>query len=294
MNIATFGFRPGGSSPKAVGARPHLVFALVAIGCATDAQTTKPTVVGMSSTTPAYYSDGNTTIYEVQVPVALPIRAPDSNEQSKLGPAPMYLQSFGASKAPWVLASDLQTTINITLTNVDNQTNVVELILDPWNQYVKYKPGIELTNGGETTQPDLSGFDNFYTLAPQQRMVVTLVPDDANAIATNLATVMNVSVVDAMDPNANGLFNHAFDLQNRPLQSDPLLQKYVPTADQVPAMIGFDVGLRTLAQMNVALEVSVNVQDVTGGKVLPTTLDKDNQPLPPPGATLAPPKAPAM
>jgi hypothetical protein len=294
MNLASQTSVLGGASPEPAAQRPQrsayiLPLVLVALGCATDAQVTKPAIVGMSSTTAPYYSDGNTTIYEVETSVMLPMRAPTSDEKSKLGPAPTYLQSFGATKAPWILASDVQTTLTITLTNVDNQQNIVELLVDPWNEYVIYKPGIEVVDD-ETTLPDLSGFDRQYTLAPQQRMIITLVPDDTNAMATNLATVMNVSVKDPMDPNGNGLFNHAMDLQNRPLSSDPLLQSYVPATTDIPAMVGFDIGLRSLATMNVALEVSVDVQDTVGGKVLPTNLDANNKPLPPPTATISPPK----
>ena len=291
MNLATTRLGLGGSRPIGAVARPQFVLlaALVVGGCATDAQVTSPNVVAMSSTTPVYYSDGNTTLYEVQIPVTMPMRAPTPDEASKLGPAPTYLQTFGATQAPWILASDVQTTITITLTNVDNQANIVELIVDPWNQYVKYKPGIEVVSDEETL-PDLSGYDRLYTLGPQQRQVITLVPDDANAMATQLATVMNIQVKDPNDPNGNGMFNHAMNLQNRPLQSDPMLQSFVPPDTDIPALVGFDIGLRTTAQMNVALEVEVNVVDTVGGKVLPTNLDANNQPLPPPAGVLVPPK----
>jgi hypothetical protein len=267
-------------------------------GCATDAQVTKPNIVGISSATPPYYSDGNTTLFEVQIPVTMPMRAPDKNDMATLGQAPSYLTGFGATTAPWILASDLQTTLTVTLTNIDNQENTVELLIDPWNQYVKYKPGVQVISDEETL-PDLSGYDQLYALAPQQRLVITLVPDDTSALAQNLATVMNIQATDPMDPNGNALFNHTFDLQNRPAPgyTDPLVGKFVPPSNQIPAMIGFDLGLRTTAAtgattagVNVAVEVTVDVQDMTGRKVLPTTLDSDNQPLPDPTATLSPPK----
>jgi hypothetical protein len=196
--------------------------------------------------------------------------------------------------APWILASDLQTTITVTLTNIDNQPNTVELIVDPWNQYVRYKPGIEVTNGGETTTPDWSGFQKDYILLPQEKRVVTLVPDDAVALATQLATVMNYQFQNPMSMNGNGVFNHAMDLQNRPLQQDPLVKSFVPASTDIPALVGFDIGFRTTTAVNVALEVSVDVVDTVGNKVLPTNLDMNNQPLQMPTATLAPPKAPAM
>jgi hypothetical protein len=295
MNLA---IHRGDTPPAYAVSSPQLVtlaaIALLACG-PTDAQVTKPAIVGMTDNTPVYYSDGNTTIYEVQIPVMLPMRAPDASDKSKLGAAPTYLQSFGATKAPWILASDVQTTLTITLTNIDDQPHIVELLVDPWNEYVKYKPGIQVISDEETL-PDFSGYDRFYELDSKARVAVTLVPDDTSALAQNLATVMNISVTDPTDPNGNGLFNHTFDLQNRPApgETDPLVGKFVPPANAIPAMVGFDIGLRTSAAMNVAVEVSVDVQDMVGRKVLPTTLDSDNQPLQAPGATLSPPKAPVQ
>ena len=58
-----------------------VLLALALFGCSSsDSQVTHPSVVGMTDTTPAYYSDGNTTLYEVQVPVTIPMRMPDAKE----------------------------------------------------------------------------------------------------------------------------------------------------------------------------------------------------------------------
>jgi hypothetical protein len=270
------------------------LLAAVISGCSgNDGQVTHPSIVGMTDTTPAYYSDGNLTIYEVQIPVTMPMRAPDAAQAAKLGAAPSYLTSFGATAAPWILVGDVQTTITYTITNLDNATNTVELLIDPWNPYVKYSPGVEIVSDDETL-PDLSGYDQLYVLNPQQRLVGTIIPDDTYALGLELATVMNISVVDPNDPNGNGLFNHTFDLQNRSTAADPdpLISMYIPPVQNIPAMIGFNLGLRSYTPMNVAVEVTVDVQDMTGGKVLPADgkLDADDQPLPDPTATLAPPK----
>ncbi len=303
MNLAIDRSRVGVSAPSSAVARPHVLpiasgmwlLAAIAAGCSSaDSQVDHPNIVGMTNTTPAYYSDGNITIYEVQTPVMMPMRTPNKSEAAKLGSAPSYLTSFGATAAPWVKVDDVQTTIRYTITNLDNTQNIVELLIDPWNPYVKYKPGIQIVSDEETL-PDLSGYDHYYVLGPMQRIVGTIVPDDTYALAMELATVMNISIVDPTDPNGNGLFNHTFNLQNRstPANPDPLISSFMPKSTDVPAMIGFDLGLRSLAPMNVAVEVAVDVQDTVGGKVIPanaTANDPNNVPMKPPGATLSPPK----
>jgi len=260
-------------------------------GCSQDSQVTHPTIVGMTDTTPPYYNVGETTLYEVQVPVTMPMRAPDATETAQLGPAPAYLASFGATTAPWIKVDDVQTTIRFTLTNLDNEEHAVELLVDPWNPEVKYQPGIEIVSDEETL-PDLSGYDRFYVLDPLQRLTGTLVPDDTRELGVDLATVMNINFMDPGDPDANGLFNHTFNLQNRSSDNDPLIAQYIPQPQDIPAMIGFTLGLRSLTPMNVAVEVTVDVEDMVGKKVLPPSgqLDDDDQPMPPPAGTLAPPK----
>jgi hypothetical protein len=269
----------------------------VFVGCSgTDSQVTRPSIVGMTNTTPPYYSDGQITLYQVQVPVTLPMRMPDAQETAALGPAPAYLAGFGAATAPWIRVDDVQTTVRFTITNLDDQKHAVELLLDAWNPYVKYVPQIQIVSD-DVTLPDLSSYDRYYVLEPKTRYVGTLNADDTREMAIDLATVMNMQINDTADPNLNAMFNHTFNLQNRSTGNDPLIAPWIPPPQDIPALIGFDLGLRSMEQMNVAVEVTVDVQDVSDGKkVMPVGLvpDADNQPMPPPAGVLSPPKAPAM
>ena len=291
----------GAEPPMSAGARPQIVLPIVSgmwllaamiSGCSGDSQVTRPSEVALTDTTPPYYNVGQTTLYEVQVPVTMPMRAPNTSEQAQLGAAPTYLQSFGATSAPWIKADDVQTTIRFTITNLDDAQHSFELLIDPWNPYVKYQPGIEIVSDEETL-PDLSGYDRYYILDKKERLVGTLVPDDTRELAFDLATVMNISVTDPGDPDGNGMFNHTFNLQNRSTDpNDLLIKPYIPAAQDVPAMIGFTLGLRSIEPMNVAVEVTTDVQDITGRRVMPAdgTVNQDNQPLPPPAGILQPPK----
>jgi hypothetical protein len=68
-------------------------------------------------------------------------------------------------------------------------------------------------------------------------------------------------------PNVNGMVNHAFALQNRSGDGDKLVGHYIPS--EIAGLIGFDLGLRTYAPANVAIEVVVEVTDVLGNRVMP-------------------------
>jgi hypothetical protein len=292
----------GAEPPTHAVASPQVVLPLVsgmwllaAIlgGCSGDSQVTRPSEVALTDTTPPYYNVGQTTLYEVQVPVTMPMRAPNTSQQTQLAQTtpPAYLASFGATTAPWIKADDVQTTIRFTITNLDDAKHSFELLIDPWNPYVKYKPGIEIVSDEETL-PDLSGWDRYYILDKKERLVGTIVPDDSRELAIDLATVMNIQATDAADPDGNGLFNHTFNLQNRSTDNDLLIKAFIPAAQDVPAMIGFDLGLRSIEPMNVAVEVTVDVQDIAGRRVMPAdgTVNQDNQPLPPPAGVIQPPK----
>ncbi len=266
----------------------------VFVGCTgTDSQVTRPTIVGMTNTMAPYYSDSRTTLYEVQTPVTLPMRAPDAQEETLLGKPPAYLATFGATTAPWIRVDDVQTTVRFTISNLDDQKHAVELLLDAWNPYVMYVPKIEIVSQ-DVTLPDLSSYDNYYVLEPKSRYIGTITPDDTREMAIDLATVMNISANDTVDKDLNSMFNHAFNLQNRSTGDDPLLAPWIPAPQDVPALIGFTLGLRSMEQMNVAVEVTVDVQDVSDGKkVMPAgqAPNADNKPMPPPAGVLSPPAA---
>lgn len=300
MNLAIRTSFEGSDAPKVRAFTPHVVplvsamwlVAAIVSGCSNDSQVTHPSIVGMTDTTPPYYSVGETTLYEVQVPVTMPMRAPDAAETAKLGAPAAWYAAFGAPTAPFARVDDVQTTIRFTITNLDDEQHAVELLVDPWNPMVKYQPGIEIVSDEQTT-PDLSGYDRYYVLDKSARLVGTLVPDDTRELAIDLATVMNINTIDPGDPDGNGLFNHTFNVQNRSTDpTDLLIQKYIPQSQDVPAMVGFTLGLRSITPMNVAVEVTVDVQDITGKRVMPSdgTTNADNVALAAPGGVLIPPK----
>src|SRR5438034_6368927 len=79
------------------GGAPHRAVALLLTSCAAVAalllacanndanQVMSPIVLGMTSTIAPFYSDGELTLYQVQTPVALPVRRATDDELKFLG-----------------------------------------------------------------------------------------------------------------------------------------------------------------------------------------------------------------
>jgi hypothetical protein len=228
-----------------------------------DAQVTPPVVLGMTSSMPAFYSDAQNTIYQVKLAVPLPMRKPAAAELNSAATPPY-------PRAPFLLESDVRIEIRFTLTNLDDTPHTVELLVDPWNEFVRYRPAIQLIDE-ENTRVDLSGNDTFHTLGPKERKVGVITPDDTRELAVDLATIENI-LAHPPDPTVPGgfstaaLINRAVNLQNRSTNGDPILTPFIPAV--VAGLVGFDLGLRSSAQANIAVEITVDVTDLKGNRVI--------------------------
>lgn len=256
------------------GIAPLLVGVLApSVGCGSKAEnkTYDPVPLGMVSTDAPFYSDGQTTIYQVKRPVSLPIIPPSADEkkllrQTKVSPW---------DRTPWITKNDVKVQVSWTVSNLDKDGHNIELLLDPWTEFARYVPGVNV--GEEETIPDLSGIDLLRRVEGMQRLTGTFTFDDMDEAATDLATVQNILLLNpAMpaDPAAasadygggvNGMINHTFEIHNRSSDSDKLVQYYIPPT--VAGLVGFDIGLRTYDQANVAIEIVVEVVDVPGNRV---------------------------
>ena len=244
-------------------------------------QVTSPTVLGMTSTVTPAYDDGEQQIYQVKVPVTLPLRRPTSAEASALKAQDPY------PRAPFLLNSDLQIEIRYTVTNLDPTPHNVDLLLDPWNEFVRYVPGLQIDE--DDVLPDQSGYDRSILLAPMSRSEGIITSDDMTELAIDLATVEDIQKHPPTDPDAdvNGLMNHVFDPQNRSNDGDPLISQYIPKV--IAGLTGFDLGLRTVEKANVAVEITIEIVDLNGDRVLP--FGSTDSKLGRPGTTITPPGA---
>jgi hypothetical protein len=252
--------------------------------CANDGETQviPPVVLGMLETTAPTYDDGQVQIYESYLPVPLPLRRPGDGERPT-GNADPY------PRPPFHLAGDTRITARFTLSNLEDKPQTVELLLDPWNEFVRYSPGAVVDD--EATTPNFSGIDRFFVLPPLGRVEGILTPDDMVELATDLGTAMKLARTpppDDSDFAGPALYNRAFNIQNRSSQPDPLLGPFIPAV--VAGLVGFDLGLRTYAPAKIAVEVVLDVEDLSGDRVIPA--GDDARRVGRPGTALSPPAAP--
>jgi hypothetical protein len=251
-----------------------------------NASTDPPVVLGLAAGgdggAPPYYSDAELTLYEAQKPVSLQILKPTQAQESALGKAAPY------QHAPYLLASDLNIEIHFTLSNLDTTEHTVELLIDPWNEFAYWSPGVTVVDDDDT-EPNLSGYDNYFLVPALSRVEGDLSPDDTYNLEANFATVENV----LWNPPANlsvsltVMCNHIFDIQHRSNDGDPLVTPYIPSV--IAGLTGFDLGIRTTEPAHVAVEVVVDVTDLNGNRVNPP--GQTSAVLGRPGTELAPPGA---
>ena len=223
---------------------------------------------GCESNVPAIYDDGEVQIYEVKKGVEFPILAPNSTTRGELNA--IDTQPYG--RQPWVTTDDIEVQVTWTISNLDDEEHVVEMLVDPWNEFGRYYPGLQLTDpDNEEYMPNFSGIDKRYIVGATSsgdasRVHGTYTFSDLTEVATDFATVMGIikdppmtegDPEDMEDPTVT-YTNHAFHWQNRSY-NDPLVKFWVPPT--VAGLTGLDLGFRTYEPANVAIEVAVEVVD---------------------------------
>jgi hypothetical protein len=240
-----------------------------------------PEVLGMLETTAAAYDDGETQIYQVSKEVKMPFRRANDDERPSGGQVDPY------PRAPFHIAPDTRITVRYTLSNLEDRPHTVELLIDPWNEFVRYRPGV--AQGDEETIPNFSGIDRFFVVPPKGRIEGIFTPDDMVELATDLATAMALArrppAADG-DFGGPGLFNRAFNVQNRSSEPDPVLAPWLPKGP-IAAVIGFDLGLRTYERAKIAVELVIDIEDLNGERVVKT--GEDDRLVGRPGTILSPP-----
>lgn len=271
--------------------RPNASFlVLCSLAAACSAQQSErldPAVVGMDESVAPIYDDGELTLYEVKTSLQLPVRAPAQSEAEQLWQD--SVEPF--ERMPWVTNRDIRVQVSFTLSNLDAEEHIVELLIDPWNEFGRYWPGLQVIDAEEgEVLPNLSGINERFLVpgtneGEASRVHGTFTFDDMDELAIDFATVMNIienvePPADAgeMDPRVT-YANHAFSRANRSYDS-PLVAPYRP--EVIPGLVGFDFGLRTEAPVNVAVEVLVEVIDVDDNRLI----EDDDRPLPVPEAQI--------
>jgi hypothetical protein len=299
--FAVMGQSAGTTAPGGVVRRPRraglLAFAICApcIGsaCATGAadQITPPVDLAMTSGIAPYYSDGSLTLYEVEVPVALPVRRMTGADMRAIGGPP---QGSPYPSGVFLRAEDERVEVHFTLSNLDDKAQYVWLLIDPWNEFVRWRPGVTVVDD-ENTIPNW-GYDQEFVVPAKGKVEGTLTPDDMREIAIKLASAENLlaspqAQAPAMTPgagfDATSIANNIFNPQNRSNSGDPLYTPWIPPV--VAGLTGFDLGLRTSQAANVTIEITMEVQDLRGDRFVLQDSSDPKMGVPP--MVLSPPSA---
>ena len=265
-------------------------------------QVTQPVALGMTSKMDPFSNDGQTKLFQVQVPVPLPVRAMTDADVAAAGAAPA---GTPYPRGVFLRADDEAVEVHFTLSNIDDVPHNVWLLIDPWNEFVRWLPGVTVTE--EAVIPNF-GYDQYFTVPAKGRLDGTITTDDTHEIAIKLAAAeqllaspqaqaqiaaqaqaqaQGTTVVSTFD--ATSIANNIFNPQNRSnsVPSDLLYTPWIPPV--IAGMTGFDLGLRTSEAANVAVEVTMEVQDLRGDRFVQQ--DSNATQMGPPPQTLSPPSA---
>ena len=289
-------------SPQALSLAIALACASLGVGCGKQEQDRNldPGQVGITPSVKPIFTDDESALYEVKKGMAFPILAPTSDQEAEL--ASQDVEPYG--RMPWVTNKDVKVQVTWTLSNLDDIEHTAELLIDPWNEFGRYYPGMSLTNAEEQTfQPNSSGIDHLYVLDPasagdSSRRHGTFTFDDMNEMAIDFATVQNMiknppplpngaqSDPDMMTDPVPIYANHAFNLINHSYD-DPLIAPYIPAV--VAGLTGIDFGFRlnepgmvdpnNPPPRSVALDIQVEIVDLGNDRVQQAG---DSRPLLPP------------
>ena len=256
-----------------------IALSMASVACGEDERTRilEPEQVAMDENVPPAYEDDELTIYEVKKAVQFPIIAPDADAMAALSGNPM--DPYG--RQPWITLDDVRVQLSWTLTNLDDELREVEVLIDPWNEFGRYYPGLTLVDAenGEY-QPNISGINERYILeaaskGKSSRRQGVMTYEDLDELARDFATVMNLIAYPPTSYPGGGeleegesalptYVNHAFDFQNRS-NNDPLVKDWIPPV--VAGLTGIDMGLRTGTPARIALEIVVEITDRGSDKV---------------------------
>jgi hypothetical protein len=147
---------------------------------------------------------------------------------------------------PWVERDDLAVSIDFTLYNLDDEDHDVMVMLNGFNEFDEYVPGIRVVD--DEVEVDFAQWERLFTVEGKQRLSRTIREEELDETAVDLATVVNGA------PNSNQVvyFENLSDRDERSME-------FIP--EVIPGLMGFRLGLRTTAAVNVLLEAVVRVRD---------------------------------
>jgi hypothetical protein len=202
--------------------------------------------VALTESTSAAFAVEDGALYIVEERVELPIERPTETALQDLRQAAQSIDGLPFPRMPWLERGDLAIEVDFTLSNLDDVERQVAVIINGFNEFHEYQPGVTLID--EEPTADFSQWERLYELGPEQRVVGTVREEEFDEAAVDLATVVNGA------PNSNAVVF----FENKSSRDERNAQ-YVPVV--IPGLAGFRIGLRATESGRVVLDASVRVRD---------------------------------
>ncbi|MFI5297973.1 MAG: hypothetical protein ACHREM_07725 [Polyangiales bacterium] len=177
------------------------------------------------------------TLFESQVDIALPLVAKPTLTGAAVAPYPSPL---------WFTVDDLHVQLEYVISNIGDTSVTVELRVDPWNEFIRYRPGVVVTQNAVTVDP--SPVDRLLIVPANSRISGRVAYDDFERAGYILAMLMNgvSQPYHALDPATV-------------LQIDPIVKGSIPS--QIAGITGFTLSLSSPAAISVELEATLELID---------------------------------
>lgn len=202
--------------------------------------------IALTQDTPAAFAAEDTEVFVIEQRVELPILRPSDTVLADLQTAAQKFDGLPFPRMPWIARDDLATSIDFTLYNLDDEPHDVSVVLNGFNEFDEYVPGIRVVD--DEVEIDFAQWERLYRLEGKQRLSRTIREEELDEAAVDLATVVNGA------PNSNEVV-YFENLSDR----DERSRKYIP--DVVPGLGGFRIGMRAFGAGNVLLEATVRVRE---------------------------------
>src|SRR6187551_2793743 len=119
---------PRASSPQLLSV--FVVCALLAVACGSQEETRnlEPEQVGLTPDVAPIFEDDESQLFEVKRGLQFPILAPSAAEMDALNHE--LVEPYG--RKPWITNQDVKVQLTWTISNLDEDEHVVEMLVDPW------------------------------------------------------------------------------------------------------------------------------------------------------------------
>ena len=204
--------------------------------------------VAMTGDTMPAIEGEEASVFVIEQRVELPVRAPGQTQLADLQTAAGKFEGLPFPRMPWIARDDLAISVDFALYNLDDATHTVAVILNGFNEFDEYVPGIQVID--DEVVVDFSQWERQYELKPKARLTRTIREEELDEAAVDLATVVNGA------PNSNQVV-YFENLSDR----DERSREFIP--DVVPGLGGFRIGLRANQAGNILLEATVKVREVS-------------------------------